>query len=143
MIRVIFLIEQHDPELRTRLVEQAISGEVWKLPTSTGKPKRVTDRDMVDLAQNLQGWTQLVYRFGCSFIHLSDLHDYHARDPFRGLPPEDRQHIAQFLRHYYGGNVSADSTFDEIAAYLPQILRKITSNLECYLNDLKAGHRLG
>ena len=44
---------------------------------------------MVDLAQGLHGWTQLVYRFGCSFIHLSDLHDYQARDPFNLLRFED------------------------------------------------------
>lgn len=94
---------------------------------------------MVDLAQNLQGWTQLVYRFGCSFIHLSDLHDYHARDPFRGLALEDRQHVAQYLRQYHGGNVSADSTFDEITAYMPKVLDKITSNLEYYLKDLEPG----
>lgn len=140
MVRVIFLIEQPDPEVRERLLEQAVSGEVWKLPTSKGKLSKVTDRqmvDMADLAPRLQGWTQLVYRFGCSFIHLSDLHDYLARDPFRGLPLEDRQNIARYLRQYHGGVVSADSTFGEITAYLPKVLDKIASNLECYLKDLE------
>lgn len=139
LIRVIFL-EQQDPGLRAQLLDQAVSGEVWKLPTSKGKLSKVTDRQMVDtadLAPNLQGWTQLVYRFGCSFVHLSDLHDYLARDPFRGLPLEDRQNIAKYLRQYHGGNVSADSTFDEITAYLPKVLDKIASNLECYLKDLE------
>jgi hypothetical protein len=140
IVRVIFLIEQQDPGLRARLLEQAVSGEVWKLPTSKGKLSKVTDRqmvDMADLAPNLQGWTQLVYRFGCSFIHLSDLHDYLARDPFRGLPLEDRQNIAKYLRQYHGGIVSADSRFGEITPYLPKVLDKIASNLECYLKDLE------
>lgn len=92
---------------------------------------------MVDHAQNLHGWTQLVYRFGCSFIHLSDLHDYHARDPFRGLPPEERQQIAQYLHRFHGGEVSADSTFNEIGAYVPKVLDKIASNLERYVEDLE------
>lgn len=137
MVRVIFLIEQPNPGLRVRLLEQAVSGERWKVPTSNGKLKPVTDRDMVDLAQHLHGWTQLVYRFGCSFIHLSDLHDYHARDPFRDLPLQEREDIAQYLRKYHGSDVSADSTFEKVVAYVPKVLDKIASNLEVYLNDLE------
>ena len=137
MVRVIFLLEQHDPGLRARLLQQAVSGEVWTLPTNTGKAKKVTDRDMVDLAQNLHGWTRLVYRFGCSFIHLSDLHDYQARDPFRGLSSEDQEAIAQYLRQYHGGDVSVDSTFKEVAEYVPKVLDKIVSNLDHYLKELE------
>jgi hypothetical protein len=137
MVRVIFLLEQHDPGLRARLLQQAVSGEMWTLPTSTGKVEKVTDRAMVNLAQNLHGWTRLVYRFGCTFIHLSDLHDYQARDPFRGLPPEDREAIAQYLRQYHGGDVSADSTFKEVAEYVPKVLDKIASNLDHYLEELE------
>ena len=62
MIRVIFLLSQRDHRLRSRLLEQAVSGETWMVPTPNGKLKKVTDREMVDLAQDLQGWTQLVYR---------------------------------------------------------------------------------
>lgn len=137
MVRTIFLIEQRDPGLRARLLEQAVSGESWRLPTAKGTLKKVYDRDMVDLAQNLHGWTQLVYRFGCSFIHLSDLHDYHARDPFRGLPLQEREDIAHYLRKYHGGDVSTGSTFNEVAAYAPKVLDKIASNLEHYLDDLE------
>ena len=88
-VRVIFLLSQCDHRLRTQLLEQAVCGEAWTVPTPNGKLKKVRDREMVDLAQGLHGWTQLVYRFGCSFIHLSDLHDYQARDPFNLLRFED------------------------------------------------------
>jgi hypothetical protein len=36
----------------------------------------MTDREMIVIAHELQGWTQSVYKFGCAFIHLSSLHDY-------------------------------------------------------------------
>ena len=139
MVRVIFLLAQSDHELRAHLLEQAVSGEVWTVPTLKGKFKKITDREMVDLAQNLQGWTRLVYRFGCGFIHLSDLHDYQARDPFRSLPFEERREIAQYLLRFHGGEASADSTFDEIVAYVPRVLDKISSNLGHYLRDLEHG----
>ncbi|MGY1868210.1 MULTISPECIES: hypothetical protein [Nocardia] len=140
MVRVIFLLKQHDPRLRARLLRQAVSGEIWTLPTSNGRSRRVTDRDMVDLAHTLHdGWIRLVYRFGCSFIHLSNLHDYHSRDPFHGLPQDEREDIARYLRQYHGGPVSAELTFEEIAAYVPKVLGKITSNLELYLTDLERG----
>lgn len=137
MVRVIFLIEQTDPRLRKLLLEQAVSGTAWALPTPKGKLKKVTDRDMVDFAQHLHGWTELVYRFGCSFIHLSNLHDYQARDPFHSLPIEEREGIAQYLRQYHGGVASRDSTFTDIATYTPKVLEKITSNLENGLRHLE------
>ncbi len=138
MVRVIFLLEQVDTGLRRQLLHQAVAGEIWTLPTSNGRPRRVTDRDMVDLAQRIhEGWTERVYRFGCRFIHLSNMHDYHARDPFRGLPWEEREDIAQYLRYYHDGDVSAESTFEEVAAYAPRVLDKIASNLEHSLRDLE------
>jgi hypothetical protein len=142
MVRVIYLLSQRDHKLRAQLLEQAVSGEAWTVPTPNGKLKKVTDRDMVDLAKGLQGWTQLVYRFGCSFIHLSNLHDYQARDPFKSLPLGERVEIAQYLRQFHGGQASADSTFNEIVAFVPKVLDKITSNLECYVEDLKHGRGL-
>jgi hypothetical protein len=82
-----------------------------------------------------------VYRFGCGFIHLSNFHDYHSRDPFRALPQERREDIVRYLLHYHGGSVTPESTFEEIAIYAPRALGKITSNLDLYLNDLE--QRLG
>ena len=41
---------------------------IWQRENGRG---RVTDREMVDLANRLQGWTASVYEFGRGFIHLS------------------------------------------------------------------------
>lgn len=139
LVRVIFLTSQSDRCLRARLLEQAVSGEAWTVPTSNGRSRKVRDREMVDRAQNIHGWAQRVYRFGCGFIHLSNLHDYLARDPFQSLPPDEREWIAQYLHQYHDGKVSLNSTFDDIKVYIPKVLEKIASNLEHYLNLLESG----
>lgn len=136
MVRVIYLLEQPSA-LRADLLTSSVSGERWNIPTRNGKLKPVTDSDMVDLAQHLHGWTRNVYEFGCRFIHLSSAHDYLARDPFQALPTEERDAIAKYINRYHGHlgkGLSVISTFDDIIAYAPSVLTKISSNLE---HDLK------
>ena len=94
---------------------------------------------MVDLAQHLQGWTQSVYKFGCAFIHLSNLHDYNDRDPLLQLPADERTDIISHCRYYHGGPLSDSAGFDELVPYLPNVLEKISGNLECYLKNLENG----
>ena len=53
----------------------------------------ITDKEMVELAQELQGWTESVYKFGCAFIHLSGLHDYNSRDPLSLVSEIGRAHV--------------------------------------------------
>jgi hypothetical protein len=142
MVRVVFLLSQPDRRQRNALLVSAVSGQPWTVPTPEGKMRRVTDRDMVELAQNLHGWARNVYRFGCGFIHLSHLHDYPARDPFRALSIVERQWVADYLRQYHGGEASPDSTFQEISAYMPRVLEKISSNLEHYLEVLESDGEL-
>lgn len=140
MIRVIYLLEQ-PRSVRTQLVTSSVSGERWRIATTNGKTKVVSDRDMVDHAERLHGWTRNVYDFGCRFIHLSNAHDHRARDPFQALPLEDRQVIANHLNKYHGDigdAVSSDSTFDHVAAYVPHVLKKISSNLEFEVAPLQA-----
>ncbi|MFF4118353.1 hypothetical protein ACFY0P_33595 [Streptomyces sp. NPDC001714] len=139
IVRVIYLLKQPSA-LRADLVASSISGNRWRIPTDKGKMKAVTDRDMVELAQSMNGWTRNVYEFGCRFIHLSSAHDYLARDPFLALPIEEREIIAKYINHYHGhpgGSVSASSSFNDIVAYAPSILKKISSNLESELATLE------
>ena len=94
---------------------------------------------MVDLAQHLQGWTCSVYKFGCAFIHLSNLHDYNDRDPLEQLPHGERQDVLQHCRAYHGGPSNENPQFTDLVPYMPRILEKIASNLECYLAKLEEG----
>lgn len=135
MVRVIYLLTL-GLERRELLIEYSVRGEIWN---REGSRARITDRAMVDLAQNLHGWTQSVYKFGCAFIHLSDLHDYNDRDPLLQLPVQERQDILNHCRNYHGGPSPDAERFEDLVRYFPRILEKISSNLECYLGDLESG----
>lgn len=97
---------------------------------------------MVELAQSLQGWTKSVYKFGCASIHLSGLHDYNDRDPLAQLPDEERRDILEHCRRYHGGPAPSAERFEDLVPYLPNALKKIAGNLECYLEALENGEVL-
>lgn len=130
MVRVIYLLAQ-EPARRRILIEASVNGQQWQQSSGRG---RVTDREMVELAQELQGWTRSVYKFGCAFIHLSNLHDYNDRDPMQLLVIEDCEAIISHCRFYHGG--PEHSSFTDLLPYLPMVLDKASGNLECYLEQL-------
>lgn len=133
LVRVIYLLEQR-PSRRAELIGASVRGERWRRHNS---PAPVTDREMVDLAQSLQGWTQSVYKFGCAFIHLSALHDYNDRDPFTLLPAAEKADILEHCRSYHGGPIGETVGFGELIPFLPRVFEKIADNLECYLKELE------
>lgn len=103
MIRVIYLLHIADPVERRQMIQSTLRGEKWSVPTPKGKSRHVTDRDMVELAQCLEGWTQSVYKFGCAFVHLSDFHNHHAQNPFQKLTDAEKQDVLAHMRSYHGG----------------------------------------
>ena len=142
MIRIVYLLSIKDLSERQSLIDATLRGKRWRVRTARGKWRYVTDRELVDLAQSLQGWTRSVYKFGCAFIHLSDFHDHLAENPFGKLPETERQDVLSHMRHYHGGPCSDYPDTAELSSYLPQIFEKITSNLECYLKALEQGRAL-
>jgi len=138
MVRVIYLLTQ-SPERRELLIDASVRGERWSQEASRAK---VTDKEMVEFAQTLQGWTQSVYKLGCAFIHLSGLHDYNDRDPLSQLPAKMRRDILEYCRYYHGGPAPDDERFENLVPYLPSVLEKIAGNLEYYLEALKSGEVL-
>lgn len=135
MVRVIFLLAQ-SPTRREFLIEASIQGDKW---TQEGSRAAITDREMVDFSDQLQGWTKSVYKFGCAFIHLSNLHDYNDRDPLLALPIAERNDLLDHCRWYHGGPSEDAESFENLVPYIPMIFRKIADNLECYLRDLEEG----
>jgi hypothetical protein len=137
MIRIIYLLAVTDITERQRLIDSTLRGENWKIRTNKGKWRTITDREMVNLAQHLQGWTQSVYRFGCAFVHLSDFHNHIAQNPFDKLTKEEKKDILSHMRNYHGGPRNENPEMAELATYVPQVFEKISSNLECYLKELE------
>jgi len=140
MVRVIYLLSIRDHKRRHELIEASVNGRVW---THVDSHKRITDREMVKLADHLQGWTQSLYRFGCAFIHLSSFHDYRARDPVDAISGDERQAILRHMRYYHGGPVSDHPSFDELALFFPLVFEKIATNLNSYVRSLENDEDIG
>jgi hypothetical protein len=137
MVRVIFLLQIKDITERRRLIGSTLRGDKWKVHTTQGKLRDVTDREMVNLAQQLQGWTQSVYRFGCAFVHLSEFHNHFTQNPFERLADDEKQNVLTHMRNYHGGPCHDHPNMTELSGYLPSVFDKIAGNLECYLKHLE------
>jgi len=142
MVRVIYLLSISDPYERIRLIEQTIGGNKWTIESQKGKERQITDREMVELANLLQGWTKSVYKFGCAFIHLSNSHAYNSKNPFESLPDTEKEDILSHMRYYHGGPRTDFPSFEELATYFPMVFDKIASNLECHLKELEGNQTL-
>jgi hypothetical protein len=136
MVRVIFLLSITDLDERRQLIQSTLDGSLWQVATQKGKFRRVTDREMVELAQHLQGWTQSVYKFGCAFIHLSNFHNHLAENPFETLSDDERRDVLAHMRFYHGGPNSDRPTMADLGEYLPRVFEKVRGNLEYYLEEL-------
>ncbi len=132
MVRVIFLLSQSIEE-RNHLINLTLTGKRWKLHSNIN----ITDKQMVELADTLNGWTGSVYKFGCAFIHLSSYHDYVFNDPFENLGQDEIDSIKTHLNNYHGFPLTTDLTMQSISVYLPMIFEKIEGNLECYIKELE------
>jgi hypothetical protein len=132
MVRVIFLLSQPIEE-REHLINMTLMGKKWKLRNN----RIVTDKQMVELANKLNGWTESVYKFGCAFIHLSSFHDYVFNDPFENLEQHEIESIKKHLNDYHAFPLKTELTMQSISFYLPCIFDKIQGNLECYIKDLE------
>lgn len=142
MVRVIFLLSIEDVQERVRLIELTLNGERWKVQTKNKKWKDVTDKELVELADNLNGWTRSVYKFGCGFIHLSVFHNYISENPFKNLSRDERSNIVEHLRYYHGGFIREDFEMNDLLLYIPSVFEKIKSNLDCYLKDLESEKKI-
>ena len=137
MIRCIYLLYQ-PIEDRKSLINQTLTGKRWQYNNG----RIITDKNMVEIANNLQGWTKSVYKFGCAFIHLSNFHDYENADMFTDLDSNEKEDIKQHTNHYHGYDLNQTLTFLSIKPYLSQVFMKVYGNLECYISDLENNNNL-
>lgn len=134
MVRMIYLLHLNDLNYRNHLIRQTLSGERWRKLENNAI---ITDRAMVDISDDLNGWTESVYKFGCAFIHLSNFHDYQENDPFDQLTNQKKEDIKQHLNNYHFFPLSQNLSIQTISPYLPKVFDKISNNLERYIQDIK------
>ncbi|CCZ07408.1 hypothetical protein [uncultured Culturomica sp.] len=136
MVRVMFLLSLQDIELREHFICQTLNGQKWTYPNSK---RIVTDKLMVDLAADLNGWSLFVYKLGCAFIHLSAMNYYKNSNPFLLLPASERDDIKRFLNHYHGFSLEEELNVDTIIPYFDKVFDKVSSNLTYYIDELRQG----
>jgi hypothetical protein len=134
LIRVIYLLKLKDSEYRKQLIHQTITGKRW---TEKGKTKKIFDVDMVETVDTSDHWMKDVYKFGCKFIHLSDLHTYLTIDPFLSLDPKVKESIIRHLKSYHPPCTIVELDFEAFKPYLLKIFIKVTGYLETYLTELE------
>ena len=142
LVRVLYLLDITDLNLRDNYVMQTLRGEKWSYINHNGKRVVVTDKDMVDLANSLMGWAQYVYKFGCSFIHLSNFHNYNVVNPFALLSQEEKNSIIYYMEHYHGAELNNNSEMKDFYPYLSKVMEKIAGNLNCYIQELKLNNEI-
>jgi hypothetical protein len=138
-IRIMYLGRISDINERERLMQLTLSGKRWKVLTGNNKFRPVTDKEMEEKASELHGYIHYVYKFGCSFIHLSDFHNYENENPFDKLDEVEQFDISFYLKQYHGVPLETELTVDNISILLPAIFKKISANMTYYfgaiLND--------
>ena len=141
MVRVIYLLNIPEISKRELLIKKTLNGEKWTFINHNNKVQNITDRDMVNIASELWGWTQNVYKFGCAFIHLSKFHNYLTEDPFMALSDTEKEDITNQLNNYHFANLNQNSSLNDIIPYLPMVMEKIVANFECNIRSLEInGH---
>lgn len=136
-IRVIYLGKLSDMNERQRLMKLTIDGQEWNELTINGRLRKITDRDMINFANVLFGYINYVYKFGCSFIHLSNNHDYRSEDPFEILSEHDKTSIIKYLNQYHNYPIENELTIESFKPYLLNVYEKVSSNMLYHLNELK------
>lgn len=137
LLRVIYLLGVSDYNELTDIIGNSFDQRMFGPTRADGGTRRILDKSMIEAAAAQFDWLETLYDFGCSFIHLTGLHSYQERDPFRMLSPSEQEVIVEFVNRYYRATISANSQFTEVAHYLPQIFRKVAENLERLLGDLQ------
>ena len=138
LIRVVYLLDLSDFEERERFISQTLDGDKWTIKTHKGKDKTLTDAEMVETCNEIFGWTEKVYKAGCSLIHLSNLHGVTVDDEIHDFWTLEisQDEVLDYLKQFHDLPDLDSPTLNDISPYFPKVLKKISDNLERYLEQL-------
>lgn len=119
---------------RDELCRNVFSGARWQRRTAKGKLTEIKDLDFHTFAKANHPWLSLAYAYSSKFIHLTNFWDYEVSDPLVTMPEEDRTEMVSYLSIYHGFS-GHDLKMNHLFEYLPQVLEKIRSNIECYVKQ--------
>lgn len=135
-IKTLFL-SMLEPDEREILMEAFLENKPWNKQKMMGK--NLTDRFMLEQIKKFPfnyGWEEISYKFGCSFIHFSVLHDLDNENITSYISEEDKINIVKYINQYHHGNLNSDFCFDDVKPYILDIFIKIKENMVFYLGQL-------
>lgn len=99
----------------------------------------MTDRFLLEYADryNGQGWEKVSYKFACSFIHLSILHNWTNEDVTAIIDDKEKRIIIDYINSYHGANLNIESSFTDIVQHSLDVFSKIKGNLDYYLEAIE------
>lgn len=118
LIRVCYLNKQSLSE-RKRLINDTILGVEWRK-----NENRITDRKMVNIANQYNHWASDVYDFGNCFTHLTNFHDYKTEDPILSIQKEKKEIIKKYLSYYHGFSKDKEINTQNILPDIPKVVQK-------------------
>jgi hypothetical protein len=136
LVRLSYLYLPETPlQTAMSLMQMSVDGKQWTKVNHNGKEVKITDRNMLDLSGHLGGWENVIYKFGCKLIHLSDYHLYMTRDPFDSVGVEEKQEIIGYLSFYHK-YPDQTITFEALIEYLPKVMEKLNRNVNFYIEEI-------
>lgn len=135
-MRIIYLGRLNSLGERERLIRLTFNDKKWNALTENNKMKIITDKDMIDIASEVKGYVQYLYRFGCGFIHLSNYHNYKTDNPFDKLKLNEQIDIKFYLHQYHGYPIETNLTVESMEDLIPNIFDKISQNMLYYNEQL-------
>ena len=78
-----------------------------------------------------------VIKFGCSFIHLSILHNWSNEDVTKIIDRSEKEMIIYYINQFHNAKLTINSTFEDIVKYSLSIFEKIKGNMEHQLEQLE------
>lgn len=135
LLRVSYLVDHNSGfQLRSNaldLVKNSVEFGEWRFLNANQKMQKVNDKEMIKQG----GWEQIVYKFGCGLIHLSNKHLYQDLDPVIMIENEQKEEIIHYLKTYHRFEKN-EVTMNDIIQYLPVIFQKIYENIDAHIEQI-------
>ncbi len=126
MVRVVFLLSIDDLCERRRLIRTTLDGQKWRVVTSTGKWRTVTDREMSRPFSAIAGLDMLSVQVWMRFhSFIGPPQSSVGRSVLESCPKPKSKPSVLTCVVTTAGHASDDLTLDEFVRYIPAVFEKI------------------
>jgi len=135
IIRLLFLLNSI-PSERKQFMESSINSQKWYRLNSDNKKEHISDEMLLKFTETLREWDKSIYEFGFSFKSLSNNFNYGSKNPIKSMSEQDREKLHSYITEYHNRDFPDDFTLDDLIPVLPDIIERISTNLQSYMERL-------